>query len=535
MAIKITDQLPRSTTWRADKEQKAPDVELLSTGRQAAVIGIHDSDVVIKNNGKAPIEMTFADVSAIWRKWTGEELPHPTRTADTTKTAVARQQRAVESVTRQTERNPHAAAIKEHWDCLSVFAHFGLINEQRTEKDGKIRLLANGGLLVDPVADTWRQYTTGAGGDCIAAWAWCKSGQHEVSGAQFMSVINEMRQAAGLAPVAHKSSGVDWNALINHYSQPEAFERGRRNAYDRSVMCALLAVMKNTDSPVVKMSVRQAGEDAGMSYRTAWKTLRRLMEAGYIAVVDGQSWFDRDLDLEADEHLRNQFDAYTYELVNPRLVQSNQSRQTDANQLPEVTTGDSPRGLVLRTVVTSDSCVDTPMRDLDLAVDVITAYLDHDAFQHGAKISETSCKLGRAALDVLAALENCNDLSAAELSEATGRGRSTCSEKANNLALLGLVEVYKDGRTNYYYLVDNWRDILDKYIAALSTMGRTCKRKIRHLQERLRRAGWAINSAESGYLRMRLTQLIEKWQRRLVALTEQLRALYALRGQTLFA
>lgn len=175
------------------------------------------------------------------------------------------------------------------------------------------------------------------------------------------------------------------------------------------------------------------------------------------------------------------------------------------------------------------------MRDLDLAVDVITAYLDHDAFQHGAKISETSCKLGRAALDVLAALENCNDLSAAELSEATGRGRSTCSEKAGALALLGLVEVYKEGRTNYYYLVDNWRDILDKYIAALSTMGRTCKRKIRHLQERLQRAGWAINSAESGYLRMRLAQLIERWQRRLVALTEQLRGLYALRGQTLFS
>lgn len=535
VAIRITDQLPRSTTWRANADQKAPDVELLSTGRQAAVIGIHDSGVVIKNNGKAPLEMTFADVSAIWRKWTREELPHPTRTADTTKTATAHQQRAAQRATRQAESNPHAAAIKEHWNCLSVFAHFGLVNEQRTEKDGKIRLLANGGLLVDPVADTWRQYSTGAGGDVIAAWAWCKSGQHEVSGAGFMGIVNEMRQAAGLAPVVHKSSGVDWQGLIDHYSQPEAFERGRRNAYDRSVMCALLAVMKGADSPVVKMSVRQAGEDAGMSYRTAWKTLRRLIEAGYIAVVDGQSWFDRDLDLEDDEHLRNQFDALTYELVNPWLMGSNQSRQTEVPQLSEVTTVRSTSSLGLSPVVNSDSCVGAPMRDLDLAVDVITAYLDHDAFQYGAKVMDTACKLGRAALDVLAALECCNDLSSAELAEATGRGRSTCSEKANNLALLGLVEVYREGRTNFYYLVDNWRDILDKYIAALTTMGRTCKRKIRHLQERLQRAGWAINSAESGYLRMRLAQLIERWQRRLVALTEQLRGLYALRGQTLFA
>lgn len=534
VAIKVTDQLPRSTNWRAPGETR-PAAELLSTGRQAAVIGIHDTGAVIKNNGKAPVEMTFAEVSAIWRKWTAQELPNPTRTTDTTKTAVARQQRAIQQATRQTEGNPHAAAVKEHWDCLKVFQHFGLVNEMRTEKDGRIRLLANGGLLVDPVADTWRHYSTGAGGDVIAAWAWCKTNSHELAGGAFMSIINEMREAAGLAPVGHKSSGVDWQGLIDHYSQPEAFERGRHNAYNRSVMVALLMVMKSTDNPVVKYSVRQAGEDAGMSYKTAWKTLRRLIEQGIIAVVDGQSWFDRDLDLEDDEHLRNQFDALTYELINPWLMGSNQSRQTGVTQLSEVTTVRSTSSLGLSPVVSSDSCAGAPMRDLDLAVDVITAYLDHDAFQYGAAISETTCKLGRAALDVLAALECCNDLSSAELSEATGRGRSTCSEKANNLALLGLVEVYREGRTNFYYLVDNWRDILDRYIAALTTLGRTCKRKIRHLQERLQRAGWAINSAESGFLRMRLAQLIEKWQRRLVALTEQLRGLYALRGQTLFS
>ena len=512
--VRITDRLPRSTTWKRTPDQK-PSTELLSTGRQAVIIGIHETGAVIKNNGRAPVEMTFADLSAIWRRWTGQELPDPTRTTATTKTKQTRQQRAIDA---GTSDNPYAQEIKQHWDCMKVFSHFGRAGDVVTKR-GETRLRGNGGLLVDEARDIWYNHTDQTGGDCIAAWAWCSGHTGPLTGAAFVQVINEMRQAAGLPTIERKSSGIDWNALIAHYSQPEAFERGRYNAYNRSVMTALLEVMKSADNPVVKMSVREAGERAGMSYRTAWKTLGRLIDLGEIAAVDGQSWFDRDLYAEGDERLRNQFDARTFELLH--------SAVRGVTQRPEVTTDEGYSGLVLRTVATSGRCTDA---DLSLDIHTVTAYLDHDAFQWGAKVVDTECRFGRAALDVIAALELNNDLTAAELAEATKRSKSTCAEKANALALVGLVEAYRDGRTLRYYLVDNWQDILEKMIAALTTLGRTIKRKIGHLCERIGRAGCALNLAESGYLRMKLAQLLEKWRGRLLALAEQLRSLLALRA-----
>ncbi|MFZ4662259.1 MAG: bifunctional DNA primase/polymerase [Caldilineaceae bacterium] len=512
--LRVTDRLPRSTNWERSGEKK-PAAELLATGKQAVIVGIHETGAVIKNNGRTPIEMTFADLSAIWRRWTGQELPDPTRTTATTKTQQSRQQRAVDA---STSDNPHANEIKQHWDCMKVFAHFGRVGDVVSQR-GETRLRGNGGLLVDEVRDVWYCHVEQVGGDCIAAWAWCSGHTGPLTGAVFVQTINEMRMAAGLPAIEKRSSGIDWNAIIAYYSQPEAFERGRYNPCNRSVMTALLDVMKATDNPVIKMSVREAGERAGMSYRTAWKTLGRLIEAGVIAVVDGQSWFGRELQSEDDEHLRNQFDARTFELLPPTV--------TGVTQRPEVATGDSPSPLVLRTVATSGRSMGA---DLALDIHTLTSYLDHDAFQWGAKVIDTDCKFGRAALDIIAALELNNDQTAAELADATKRSKSTCAEKANALALVGLVEVYKEGRTNRYYLVDNWRDILERIIGALTTLGRTIKRKMGHLRERIHRAGYALNLAESGYLRLRLAQLLDKWRTRLLALADQLRALLALRA-----
>ena len=512
--IRITDQLPRSTNWKCNGSQK-PSAELLATGKQAVIIGIHETGAVIKNNGRTPIEMTFGELSAIWRRWTGQELPDPTRTKEATKTTQARQQRAVDA---GTSDNPHANEIKQHWDCMKVFTHFGRAGDVVSQR-GETRLRGNGGLLVDEARDVWYCHVEQVGGDCIAAWAWCSGHTGPLTGAAFVQTINEMRMAAGLAPIEKKQSGVDWNALTEYYSQPEAFERGRYNVYNRSVMTALLEVMQQVDNPVIKMSVREAGERAGMSYRTAWKTLGRLIDLGEIAAVDGQSWLDRELYAEGDEHLRNQFDARTFELLHPAV--------RGVTQRPEVATDEGYSPLVLRTVATSGRCTDA---DLSLDIHTLTSYLDHDAFQWGAKVIDTDCKFGRAALDVIAALELNNDQTAAELADATKRSKSTCAEKANALALVGLVETYRDGRTNRYYLVDNWRDILERIIGALTTLGRTIKRKMGHLRERIHRAGCALNLAESGYLRLRLAQLLEKWRGRLLALAEQLRSLLALRA-----
>lgn len=534
--FRITDQLPRSGAWKRDPKQKGYSAEILSTGRQAVIIGIHESGAVIENNGKAPMELTFADLSAIWREHTGLELRNPTLTTDTTRTE---QSKRLGAVNAGTSDNPYAEEIKRHWDCMKVFAHFGRADNVVTE-GAETHLRGYGGLFVNEADDSWFCFADWAGGDCVNAWAYCSSGHiGKLTGAPFIKTINEMRAAAGLPLIKRRSSGIDWDALINHYSQPEALQKPQ----DRSVMCSLLGVMKMTDKPIVKFSVRQAGELSGMADKTANKALRRLInDLGLLKVAQGESWFSGDLYDESDKHLRNQFDARSYTLTSNAFVGVSQlSKSTTVlsscfNASPDQAVRADSQGRLPCTVVNSDTCSDAPKAGLEidhsLDVHTVTEYVDNDFFQRGARITDIADVAigGRAALDFIAALVKCNDQTAAELSESTKRARSSMAEKGKALALIGLVEIYKQGRTNYYYLVDNWRDILERYIAALTTLGRTIKRKIYHLQKRLKRASTALNGAESGALCCAIDELIKGWGARLVALQKQLSALLALRS-----
>ena len=72
-AIRITDRLPRSAQWRPIEGQP-PEAELLSTGRQAVIVGIHPGGARYQLNDSPIIELTFAQLSAIWRQWTKTEL-----------------------------------------------------------------------------------------------------------------------------------------------------------------------------------------------------------------------------------------------------------------------------------------------------------------------------------------------------------------------------------------------------------------------------------------------------------------------------
>ncbi|MCB0097564.1 MAG: hypothetical protein KDE46_17660 [Caldilineaceae bacterium] len=200
LAIRVTDTLPTSTNWRVEGES-APRAELLSNGRQAIIAGIHETGAPILNNGKPIIEMSYADVSAIWRKWTGQELTHPTAARKPTKQAHRPTASPQQGETAIDEPDSLKARVKASWSAYSVFEHFGQIGDIQEESNGDLRILGNGGLIVgDPAGpEHWRWYnhSGGIGGDQFDAWAYC-TGHTVGDSAEFPAILSEMANIAGI-------------------------------------------------------------------------------------------------------------------------------------------------------------------------------------------------------------------------------------------------------------------------------------------------------------------------------------------------
>jgi DNA-binding MarR family transcriptional regulator len=197
VAIRVVDRCPISAKARRPGETQ-PFAELLSTGNQAAVIGTHPSGAEYRNNDRAPIEMTFAELADIWRAWTGEELTD-------TKAAKAKRPRTdayVGDATKPTERahsqNSLADRVREHWTVLEVLRHFGRLGELRSERNGEIRVLGNGGLLIQPKEDIFYSHTDRIGGDAITCWAWCTGLSRAPRGRRFVEMAHDMLRAKGI-------------------------------------------------------------------------------------------------------------------------------------------------------------------------------------------------------------------------------------------------------------------------------------------------------------------------------------------------
>lgn len=211
VAIRVVDRCPISAKARRPGETQ-PFAELLSTGNQAAVIGTHPSGAEYRNNDRAPIEMTFAELADIWRAWTGEELTD-------TKAAKAKRPRTdayVGDATKPTERahsqNSLADRVREHWTVLEVLRHFGRLGELRSERNGEIRVLGNGGLLIQPKEDIFYSHTDRIGGDAITCWAWCTGLSRTPKGRRFVDMAHDMLRAKGIEPVTHQPA-IDLDAL----------------------------------------------------------------------------------------------------------------------------------------------------------------------------------------------------------------------------------------------------------------------------------------------------------------------------------
>lgn len=84
------------------------------------------------------------------------------------------------------------------WSTLEIFKYFGLLKKgTQEEPDGNIRVLGNGGLLVDPGGEAWWCFEQDIGGGPIEAWGWQRFGYFNPK-KHFRVVLIEMAWAAGV-------------------------------------------------------------------------------------------------------------------------------------------------------------------------------------------------------------------------------------------------------------------------------------------------------------------------------------------------
>ena len=89
--------------------------------------------------------------------------------------------------------------VLAYWRPEKVFDHFGLVSQIQEERNGEVRLLGNGGLLIknDKV---WFCHEEQIGGGGIEAWVWCKGriGQTLDKKAEFRKILIQMAEAGGI-------------------------------------------------------------------------------------------------------------------------------------------------------------------------------------------------------------------------------------------------------------------------------------------------------------------------------------------------
>lgn len=95
--------------------------------------------------------------------------------------------------------NDLIAAVKGVWgSAMAVFEHFEMAIQQRTEPDGQIRLMGNGGLLLTQDLQQWFCFSDEIGGDMIEAWGYCRFGNSYDKARHFRQVLLEMAVAGGI-------------------------------------------------------------------------------------------------------------------------------------------------------------------------------------------------------------------------------------------------------------------------------------------------------------------------------------------------
>jgi hypothetical protein len=192
--IKIIGPIPEAKRWTHDPKDKHPFFEFLATGRQGVVAGIHPSGVTYQlvNSQTAIPELTQAQLKDICVSWTKQPWNKPKAKA----TKINLKRRTSQEY-RLTER------VREYWDVLKVFDHFGLAGDVVSEGEYQLRLKGNGGLLIVPDENIWSLPAEGkgVGGSSFEAWMYCKTSRETCeapNGKEFIDLVHEMAIAAGI-------------------------------------------------------------------------------------------------------------------------------------------------------------------------------------------------------------------------------------------------------------------------------------------------------------------------------------------------
>lgn len=206
VAIRIVDRIPSPTKWKAAPTDKSPSTELLSTGNQAVVWGTHPSGARYQLAGETVVEMSYAELSALWQRWTGRPLTeNPTKRP---------KRQAAPEQPHYTPQDPDnlIEQVKAAWPILGVLQRFGLASHgTEEERNGETRVLGNGGLLISKDGALWSIPNNGQGfgGNVFHAWFWAKHQRlvdFRTDKAAFRETLLEMAEAAGLE--IPKSAGV---------------------------------------------------------------------------------------------------------------------------------------------------------------------------------------------------------------------------------------------------------------------------------------------------------------------------------------
>lgn len=108
----------------------------------------------------------------------------------------------VERKARKTGSTPPAGdtLIKtalSSWTTPDIFAHFGVTGDIRREANGDIRILGNGGLLINPDTSDWYLFEADEGGGQIEAWAYLTFGAAEHKHRHLRAILLDMVYSAG--------------------------------------------------------------------------------------------------------------------------------------------------------------------------------------------------------------------------------------------------------------------------------------------------------------------------------------------------
>lgn len=93
------------------------------------------------------------------------------------------------------------------WTTTRIFEYFGKTGKgTRVEGNGDVRLLGNGGLLVQPDDEGWTCHEEQESGGPFQAWAWCRYGNTDATKKYFPEIVAEMIWAAGLDALDYTSN-----------------------------------------------------------------------------------------------------------------------------------------------------------------------------------------------------------------------------------------------------------------------------------------------------------------------------------------